>query len=123
MSDGEDTFKSHLNRTPVCNFIRILLMDSLLNVSANTNTHPLTLLLEVNAHTLYTVQPTMYCNLLVHRSHSNIDIHATHSHYFQSAFPLKKASSIYYNTAKLSFLQKVPLFAQLINKAEPRYCW
>ncbi|XP_070771661.1 WD repeat- and FYVE domain-containing protein 4 [Enoplosus armatus] len=46
MSEGEDTFKSHPNRKPVCDFIRCLLMDSLLNVSGNTNTHPLVLLLE-----------------------------------------------------------------------------
>ncbi|XP_059215445.1 WD repeat- and FYVE domain-containing protein 4 [Centropristis striata] len=46
MSEGEDAFKSHPNRKPVYDFIRILLMDSLLNVSANTNTHPLILLLE-----------------------------------------------------------------------------
>ncbi|XP_037638382.1 WD repeat- and FYVE domain-containing protein 4 isoform X1 [Sebastes umbrosus] len=46
-SEDENTSKSHLNRRkPVCDFIRILLMDSLLNVSANTNTHPLILLLE-----------------------------------------------------------------------------
>ncbi|XP_030297212.1 WD repeat- and FYVE domain-containing protein 4 isoform X1 [Sparus aurata] len=45
-SDGDDTFKSQANRKPVCDFIRILLMDSLLNVSANTNTHPFSLLLE-----------------------------------------------------------------------------
>ncbi|XP_039994634.1 WD repeat- and FYVE domain-containing protein 4 isoform X3 [Xiphias gladius] len=45
-SEVEDTFKSHQTRKPVCDFIRILLMDSLLNVSANTNTSPLLLLLE-----------------------------------------------------------------------------
>ncbi|XP_078016803.1 WD repeat- and FYVE domain-containing protein 4 isoform X2 [Epinephelus lanceolatus] len=45
-SKGEDTFKGHPNRKPVCDFIRILLMDSLLNVSASTNIHPLVLLLE-----------------------------------------------------------------------------
>ncbi|XP_076599423.1 WD repeat- and FYVE domain-containing protein 4 isoform X1 [Chaetodon auriga] len=45
-SEGEDPFKSQSNRKPVCDFIRILLMDSLLNVSANANTHPLILLLE-----------------------------------------------------------------------------
>lgn len=53
-SDGDDTFKSQSNRKPVCDFIRILLMDSLLNVSANTNTHPLSLLLEVKALTSIT---------------------------------------------------------------------
>ncbi|XP_071336839.1 WD repeat- and FYVE domain-containing protein 4 isoform X2 [Trachinotus anak] len=46
MSEGEDTFKSYQTRKPVCDFIRILLMDSLLNVSANTNTNPLVLLME-----------------------------------------------------------------------------
>lgn len=51
MSDSEDTFKSQQPRKPVCDFIRILLMDSLLNVSASTNTHPLVLLLEVNVGT------------------------------------------------------------------------
>ncbi|XP_051272681.1 WD repeat- and FYVE domain-containing protein 4 isoform X4 [Dicentrarchus labrax] len=45
-TEGEDTFNSQSNRKPVCDFIRILLMDSLLNVSANTNAHPLILLLE-----------------------------------------------------------------------------
>nr|XP_046257722.1 WD repeat- and FYVE domain-containing protein 4 isoform X2 [Scatophagus argus] len=45
-SEGEETFNGQLNRKPVCDFIRILLMDSLLNVSANTNTHPLVLLQE-----------------------------------------------------------------------------
>lgn len=51
VSEGEEAFKSHSARKPVCDFIRILLMDSLLNVSANSNTHPLVLLVEVNAHT------------------------------------------------------------------------
>ncbi|XP_070696577.1 WD repeat- and FYVE domain-containing protein 4 [Pempheris klunzingeri] len=46
MIEGEDTLKSHLNRKPVCDFIRILLMDSLLNVSATSNTHPVIVLLE-----------------------------------------------------------------------------
>ncbi|XP_041803075.1 WD repeat- and FYVE domain-containing protein 4 isoform X2 [Chelmon rostratus] len=45
-SEGEDTLTLQSNRKPVCDFIRILLMDSLLNVSANTNAHPLILLLE-----------------------------------------------------------------------------
>ncbi|CAK6951548.1 WD repeat- and FYVE domain-containing protein 4 [Scomber scombrus] len=44
--EGEDASKSHSSRKPVCDFIRILLMDSLLNVSASSNTHPLALLLE-----------------------------------------------------------------------------
>uniref|UniRef100_A0AAQ4PJK2 WDFY family member 4 n=1 Tax=Gasterosteus aculeatus aculeatus TaxID=481459 RepID=A0AAQ4PJK2_GASAC len=46
MSEGDDTFKNPPNRKPVCDFIRILLMDILFNVSANTHTHPLLLLLE-----------------------------------------------------------------------------
>ncbi|KAF3708270.1 WD repeat- and FYVE domain-containing protein 4 [Channa argus] len=46
MSDSEDTFRSHQARKPVCDFIRILLMDSLLNVSANTSMPPFVLLLE-----------------------------------------------------------------------------
>ncbi|XP_060895664.1 WD repeat- and FYVE domain-containing protein 4 isoform X1 [Labrus mixtus] len=46
MSEGGDTCTSHPNRKPVCDFIRILLMDSLLNLSANTNAHPLLVLLE-----------------------------------------------------------------------------
>ncbi|KAK2824252.1 hypothetical protein Q5P01_021427 [Channa striata] len=46
MSDNEDPFRSLQTRKPVCDFIRILLMDSLLNVSANINTHPFVLLLE-----------------------------------------------------------------------------
>ncbi|XP_047198145.1 WD repeat- and FYVE domain-containing protein 4 isoform X2 [Hippoglossus stenolepis] len=45
-SDDQDTFKSCQSRKPVCDFIRILLMDSLLNVSANTSTYPPLLLLE-----------------------------------------------------------------------------
>ncbi|XP_008289614.1 WD repeat- and FYVE domain-containing protein 4 isoform X2 [Stegastes partitus] len=45
-SEGEDTFSIHPTRKPVLDFIRILLMDSLLNVPANTSTHPLILLLE-----------------------------------------------------------------------------
>lgn len=50
MSEGEDAVKSHQTQKPVLDFIRILLMDSLLNVSANTNAHPFVLLLEVNLH-------------------------------------------------------------------------
>lgn len=50
-SECEDTFRSHPNRKPVCDFLRILLMDSLLNVCANNTAHPLFLLLEVNANT------------------------------------------------------------------------
>ncbi|XP_023139483.2 WD repeat- and FYVE domain-containing protein 4 isoform X3 [Amphiprion ocellaris] len=45
-SEGEETFSNHPTRKPVLDFIRILLMDSLLNVSASTGTHPLILLLE-----------------------------------------------------------------------------
>ncbi|XP_069395233.1 WD repeat- and FYVE domain-containing protein 4 isoform X2 [Paralichthys olivaceus] len=44
--DDQDTFKSCQTRKPVCDFIRILLMDSLLNVSANTSAYPPFLLLE-----------------------------------------------------------------------------
>uniref|UniRef100_UPI003AAAFB81 WD repeat- and FYVE domain-containing protein 4 n=1 Tax=Centroberyx gerrardi TaxID=166262 RepID=UPI003AAAFB81 len=44
--EGEVASGSHPTRKPVCDFIRILLMDSLLNVPANSNTHPLLLLLE-----------------------------------------------------------------------------
>lgn len=50
-SVGGDIFRGQSNQKPVWDFIRILLMDSLLNVSANTNTHPLVLLLEVNVCT------------------------------------------------------------------------
>ncbi|XP_042357670.1 WD repeat- and FYVE domain-containing protein 4 isoform X2 [Plectropomus leopardus] len=46
VSEDKDTLKNHPNRKPVCDFIRILLMDSLFNMSANTNAHPLILLLE-----------------------------------------------------------------------------
>ncbi|KAM3862933.1 LOW QUALITY PROTEIN: WD repeat- and FYVE domain-containing protein 4 [Diretmus argenteus] len=47
MSDDEVASRSHPTRKQVCDFIRILLMDSLLNVPANNNnTHPLLLLLE-----------------------------------------------------------------------------
>ncbi|KAG7513031.1 WD repeat-and FYVE domain-containing protein 4 [Solea senegalensis] len=45
-SNDEETVKSFQTRKPVCDFIRILLMDSLLNVSANSSTCPLVLLLE-----------------------------------------------------------------------------
>ncbi|XP_068183056.1 WD repeat- and FYVE domain-containing protein 4 isoform X2 [Antennarius striatus] len=47
-SEGEiePCFRGQSKRKPVCDFIRILLMDSLLNVSANTSTHPLIVLLE-----------------------------------------------------------------------------
>lgn len=54
MSEGEDVFKSYQTKKPVCDFIRILLMDCLLNVSASTNTNPLVVLLEVNSHTYIT---------------------------------------------------------------------
>ncbi|XP_029376155.1 WD repeat- and FYVE domain-containing protein 4 isoform X2 [Echeneis naucrates] len=46
MSEGDDAVKIHQSRKPVCDFIRILLMDSLLNVSASTNANPFVLLLE-----------------------------------------------------------------------------
>ncbi|XP_030011898.1 WD repeat- and FYVE domain-containing protein 4 [Sphaeramia orbicularis] len=45
-SGGEKAVKCYPTRKPVCDFIRILLMDSLLNVSANTHSHPLVMLLE-----------------------------------------------------------------------------
>lgn len=48
---GEDAFKGQSNQKPVWDFIRVLLMDSLLNVSGNGNTHPLILMLEVKIHT------------------------------------------------------------------------
>uniref|UniRef100_A0A3Q3FIT5 Alfy-like armadillo-like repeat domain-containing protein n=1 Tax=Labrus bergylta TaxID=56723 RepID=A0A3Q3FIT5_9LABR len=54
MSEGGDTCTSHPNRKPVYDFIRILLMDSLLNSSANTNAHPLLVLLEVSTYTKHT---------------------------------------------------------------------
>ncbi|XP_072247156.1 WD repeat- and FYVE domain-containing protein 4 isoform X1 [Leuresthes tenuis] len=44
--DNEDTCCRRPTRKPVLDFMRILLMDSLLNVCASTNTHPLLLLLE-----------------------------------------------------------------------------
>ncbi|KAM4607468.1 WD repeat- and FYVE domain-containing protein 4 [Polymixia lowei] len=46
MSEDEMACRSHPTRKQVCDFIRILLMDGLLNVPANDNTHPLMLLLE-----------------------------------------------------------------------------
>ena len=50
-SEGEGSSRGHPTRKQVCDFIRILLMDSLLNISARDHTHPLLLLLEVNTHT------------------------------------------------------------------------
>ncbi|KAM9847921.1 WD repeat- and FYVE domain-containing protein 4 [Aulostomus maculatus] len=44
--ESEDAFRSHSRKKPVCDFIRILLMDSLLNVPANSNTHPQVFLAE-----------------------------------------------------------------------------
>ncbi|KAM9727627.1 WD repeat- and FYVE domain-containing protein 4 isoform 2-T2 [Menidia menidia] len=44
--ESEDTFSDRPTRKPVLDFMRILLMDSLLNVCASTNTHPVVLLLE-----------------------------------------------------------------------------
>ncbi|XP_047207420.1 WD repeat- and FYVE domain-containing protein 4 isoform X3 [Girardinichthys multiradiatus] len=46
MSEREDTFSTHPTRKPVLDFMRILLMDSLLNVSAGSNMHPVVLVLE-----------------------------------------------------------------------------
>uniref|UniRef100_A0A3P8VEH3 DUF4704 domain-containing protein n=1 Tax=Cynoglossus semilaevis TaxID=244447 RepID=A0A3P8VEH3_CYNSE len=46
-SNGEDTVKSFQTRKPVCDFIRILLMDSLLNLPSNSSSCPLVQLLEV----------------------------------------------------------------------------
>ncbi|XP_028278514.1 WD repeat- and FYVE domain-containing protein 4 isoform X2 [Parambassis ranga] len=45
-SESEGTLMGQPTRKPVFDFIRILLMDSLLNVSASTNPHPLVVLLE-----------------------------------------------------------------------------
>ncbi|XP_061140965.1 WD repeat- and FYVE domain-containing protein 4 isoform X1 [Syngnathus typhle] len=42
----EDELMMQSPSKPVCNFMRILLMDSLLNVSCNSNTHPLVFLVE-----------------------------------------------------------------------------
>ncbi|XP_015799744.3 WD repeat- and FYVE domain-containing protein 4 isoform X2 [Nothobranchius furzeri] len=44
--EREDTFSSQPTRKPVLDFMRILLMDSLLNVPASSNTHLMILLLE-----------------------------------------------------------------------------
>lgn len=103
MSEGDDTFKNPPNRKPVCDFIRILLMDILFNVSANTHTHPLLLLLEVKAQTrMKTINPYLRsCNC------------NTYMHCCQ-----KSRSAVNQNPAKLSFLQKVPLSAQLLIKAK-----
>lgn len=46
---GDDTPGCRRKQKPVWDFMRILLMDSLLNVCANATTHPLILLLEVNS--------------------------------------------------------------------------
>ncbi|XP_061601856.1 WD repeat- and FYVE domain-containing protein 4 isoform X2 [Cololabis saira] len=46
MNETEDTVSSHATRKPVLDFMRILLMDSLLNVPASATTHPMILLLE-----------------------------------------------------------------------------
>ncbi|KAM9364693.1 WD repeat- and FYVE domain-containing protein 4 isoform 2-T2 [Pholidichthys leucotaenia] len=43
---GEDLSKNHPAKKPVFDLLRILLMDSFLNVSANVKMHPLVLLLE-----------------------------------------------------------------------------
>lgn len=87
-SDGDDTFKSQANRKPVCDFIRILLMDSLLNVSANTNTHPFSLLLEVKALThnfsqLFTVVCHFkdHAQISTYRQHIHSIINNMHSHW------------------------------------------
>ncbi|XP_038152382.1 WD repeat- and FYVE domain-containing protein 4 [Cyprinodon tularosa] len=45
-SEGENAPSTHQTRKPVLDFMRILLMDSLLNVSAGSSTHPVVLLLE-----------------------------------------------------------------------------
>ncbi|XP_077351149.1 WD repeat- and FYVE domain-containing protein 4 isoform X2 [Festucalex cinctus] len=45
-TECEDELKIQSPRKPVCDFISILLMDSLLNVSGNSNTHPLVLMVE-----------------------------------------------------------------------------
>ncbi|XP_051935449.1 WD repeat- and FYVE domain-containing protein 4 isoform X1 [Hippocampus zosterae] len=46
ITECEDELRIQSPKKPVCDFIRILLMDSLLNVSGNSNTHPLVLLVE-----------------------------------------------------------------------------
>uniref|UniRef100_A0A3Q2Z7R3 Alfy-like armadillo-like repeat domain-containing protein n=1 Tax=Hippocampus comes TaxID=109280 RepID=A0A3Q2Z7R3_HIPCM len=43
---AEDELRIQSPKKPVCDFIHILLMDSLLNVSGNNNTHPLVILVE-----------------------------------------------------------------------------
>lgn len=53
----ETASESSPARKPVCDFIGILLTDSLLNVSASTSNHPLVLLMEVTvANSIYLKQ-------------------------------------------------------------------
>ncbi|XP_061692384.1 WD repeat- and FYVE domain-containing protein 4 isoform X2 [Syngnathoides biaculeatus] len=46
ITECEEELRIHSPKKPVYDFSRILLMDSLLNVSGNSNTHPLVLLVE-----------------------------------------------------------------------------
>lgn len=84
------------SRKPVLDFLRIVLMDSLLNISANSNTHPVILLLQVSIR-----------NYLLINS---------------KQFFLVKIFSVHHFSAKNLFLQKVPLYAKILNMAEWRHC-
>lgn len=64
MSESEDAFSSQSRRKPVLDFMQILLMDGLLNVSASTNPHPMVLLMEVISYLSATCY--LFGLLLVH---------------------------------------------------------
>lgn len=49
-NETDKTTSCHQSRKPLLDFLRIVLMDSLLNVSASSNTHPVVLLLQVNSY-------------------------------------------------------------------------
>uniref|UniRef100_A0A3P9QBR1 Alfy-like armadillo-like repeat domain-containing protein n=1 Tax=Poecilia reticulata TaxID=8081 RepID=A0A3P9QBR1_POERE len=66
----EDTFITHPTRKPVLDFIRILLMDSLLNVCSSSNTHPIVLLLEVN----FQPMPSVPCCSGNHECQNNLGL-------------------------------------------------
>uniref|UniRef100_A0A3Q2DP19 Alfy-like armadillo-like repeat domain-containing protein n=1 Tax=Cyprinodon variegatus TaxID=28743 RepID=A0A3Q2DP19_CYPVA len=69
--EGENAPSTHQTRKPVLDFMRILLMDSLLNVSAGSSTHPVVLLLEGEMGTLME-NVVLFARILLQKLHNGI---------------------------------------------------
>uniref|UniRef100_A0A3B5LV97 Alfy-like armadillo-like repeat domain-containing protein n=1 Tax=Xiphophorus couchianus TaxID=32473 RepID=A0A3B5LV97_9TELE len=104
----EGTFSTHPTRKPVLDFMRILLMDSLLNVCSSSNTHPTVLLLEVNFQPCH--QQTFQSELVDHEDDNNTHLTSQGNitlHYFFTPKSVLNRNEIIILFFLLTMLQKL----------------